>query len=297
MHREQGSSAVLTIVLLVYILAVVGYAIYGWETGTGLSGILMEYQMRFFGSASMMITFLCTMVVAAIPGVAVGALLGARMKADSAATLNAPPMATSTKWLITLVASLIIGLIPGAIYMWIEKADTEDQQRTIYQLDFRKPGPLAADAKFAQISGYKILKQQYRFSSSSSSSGSKSTKVYVPIVDAAWTPDKPVVYFYTGMITRMPDPLSVRLEAKPMPVFAKSKFEQAGVKVADQHYLLGDATIAGGKIQSTLGTYSLLPWAGLIVGFLTLLFGGIIIVGQANAAKRAAAARASAYAR
>ncbi len=288
--RHQSPGTGITIAVLIYVMAVMGYAFYGWETGTGLSGILMEYQMRFFGSASLMFTLLILLVVATIPAVVLGILVGSRMKIDAeAASSPSTPMATSSKWLIALAISVIVGLVPGAIYLWLERVDAADQQRTVYQMNFRQPGPLAADAKFAEISGYRVLKQQFRFSSSSSG-GSKSTKVFVPLVDASWTPDKPVVYFYTGSISRMPDPLPVHLEAKSIPVFARTKFEQAGVKVADQHYLLSDTNISGGKVVSKMGDYMILPWVGVFLGFTTLLFSGVVIIGQAKAARKAAAA-------
>lgn len=288
--RQQGSGTLITILGMAYILGVIGYAIYGWETGTGLSGILMEYQMRFVGSASMTITMLATMAVAAIPAVVVGLIWGARAKPGAFEPVTpARPMSTSSKWLLVTGIAIVAGLIPGAVYLWLEKTDAEDQKRTVYQMDFRKPtGAPAADAKFAQISGYRVLKQQYRFSSSSSR-GSKSTKIFVPLVPAGWTPDQPVVYFYTGQITRMPDPLPVQLEATPMPVFAKSKFEQAGVKVAAQHYLLKDASIAEGKVVSWIEGYRLLPWTGLGVAFLVFFFSGVVFISQARATRRAAA--------
>jgi len=288
MRRDQVSRILLAVFLLVYVLGGVAYIIYGWETGTGLVGKLMEYQMRIFGAASMRFTVLGVMLVGFLPVVGLVAHLDRKIKASL--VTPAAPMSMPAKWALVLGISIFVGLIPSAIYLWLERADAADQQRTVHQLNFRQPGPLAADIKFAEISGYRVLKQQYTFGTKSSSGESRSTTTYVPLVDAEWTPDKPVVYFYTGTILRMPNPLPVRLEAKPMPVFARSKFEQAGIKVAAEHYLLTDAHISGGKVASKIDTYRYVPVLGVILGFFTLFMGGIVIVSHAKAAKKAAMA-------
>lgn len=279
---------------------VFAYVVYSTIMQTGLSGAVMDWQMRQSGAAYEKPTALGEILVLCIP--AFIALKYAQRREQIQESLN-PQLAQeraaraqSNVWKTILILGAAPAVISLLAYFYVMHVDRTDQQREIYRVDLSKSdaAPPSADAKFVELTGTYQADYPYILVETRGSTSRKET-MYVPLTEPGWNANQPVKYFMIVGFNGYIDPQTQKFSVLPtrgtfagtfdgtisqdaLPTFVRNEYERKGLKIASPHYVLTRTNnFEGGKIKSRADSqmYWLIPVLGFGMSAAILVVGGL----------------------
>ena len=280
----------LTVVALLYIFGVAAYFAYGYVTDTGLSGWLVNWQLRHFSEAHSSFTQFALLVLWLL-GLAPFLFALARLnKAENyvpAQTYAQHQAASYSPRNRKLGAVTVVGLT-AATFAYLTVSQGHLASQTLHQINLNATAELPPDAELANVHG--TMAANYGYSIEEIKYGRKEgSTYYVPLLPATWQPGEPVrvvvktripVYqntilnrvFFIDSAQAFSATYDGRLHADDVPTYVRQHLASQGLALANPCYTLDDEAVANGEpTQAGVTNRWLVLGIGLLVA-LTVLF-------------------------
>jgi hypothetical protein len=239
--------------LLILILAVVGYCLYGMGTSTGLVGYVQDLQLRYSGTASDFATILITMFLL-FPAIAIWALAlklvpSLQMKPGDDVSDSKPPKSdvdqkkTALKWMAA-VAILGGAMCSGVLFA----IQTRDKNEKVHEIALNETSAMPPKgAKFVQVAGVLRYRAAYE---EKLSTGSDTIYNYFAVTPATWKMTDPVrcfIYYPTDDLRHYYVPPELKAQdatnftgrlTAALPVYIRKTFESDGVKIDPSYFVI-----------------------------------------------------------
>jgi hypothetical protein len=176
--------------------AATAYAGYSWYSYSGPYRLIAEWQLETFGSFSVKLTFLGTILALIVPVAIVGRLLGGP---DLVNKPNRLAQAQSSPGLMALLGLLLLAASAVAGWLGYQKS----QETFTYQSVDLTVGQLPS-TQHVMLTG--IARTEYLMQYETKRSGSSTTDTYFPLTSSSWRRGEPLVYFLkTNATAYMPE--------------------------------------------------------------------------------------------
>ena len=277
--RQTPRRIAFTVFALAYMLGGALVLAYGSYTDTGLSGWLMNQQMRYFGGADNRVTLLGNALVWAVSLVPVFWGLIRLNRAEGFTPTfpgQQPPVggqpaltfAQQQEKLYSLRSRVIMATIMATVGVGAFLYFTWDENRLVAQpvvrLNLNQAALLAPPPELAIVRG--VLAANYSFVVEETRSGRVTgTTTYAPLLPAAWKPGQPVQFLVKTKIPVYQNPATGRvfvldsgqvfpatydgrLSADDAPTYVLEYLAGRQLTLANPYYVLDDEELAGGSV-------------------------------------------------
>ena len=288
---------------LVYILASALYLTYGGFTDTGLSGWLMDWQMRHFGGADNRVTILGNGLVWLISLAPVFYALMRLNRAEgfTPAFLGQQPPVGGQPALTyqqhqadiyslrnrATFAALSAAVSVGAFF-YLSWADDHLAAQPVVRLDLNQATRLPANTELASIHG--VLAASFGFALKETKYGrSAGTTTYAPLLPASWQPGQPVQFVVKTKVPVYQHPFTKRvfvldsgqvfsatydgrLSANDAPTYVSQHLAAQQLTLTNPYYVLDDQEVNNGyAVLPDADRRWLLPGCGLVLAIVMLV--------------------------
>lgn len=282
---------------IIYFVLAFAYGAYGLFTGTGLSGWMTKLQFDLFDVAYEKLTILLSLLVLLIPLGIARYWLGKKNLIEKAGEEDEPFNATVwikslsvPVWAGLLAAALLPAITGYAAYSYYYALNQKELQEKIYDVDLnRDPAVEIGDAHYVRLRG--VLQEDLTYTIEKETSYSKNdtrAERYTPLTADAWDESVPVRFIYyspsavlskfPSWLGREPEPVfdGVITDAT-LPVYVRSEYEKAGLKLAGDVRVVRSEYFIDGKIPdrfrdsyANIFLYGGIGLSGLLVFLLVL---------------------------
>lgn len=301
--RQTPRRAAFTAFALLYMAAGALYLTYGSYTDTGLSGWLMNQQMRYFGGADSRITLLgngLAWFLSLVP-LFYGLVRLNRAEGFTPAFPGQQPPVGGQPALTyqqhqanvyslrnrAIFAAIFVVLSLGAFF-YLTQADAHLAAQTVVRLDLNKAEQLPATAELAAVHG--LLAANFGFVLEETKYGrTAGTTTYAPLLPSNWQPGQPVQFIVKTKIPVYQNPATKRvfmldsgqvfsatydgrLSTNDLPTYVSQHLAAQRLTLASPYYVLDDQEVANG--YPTLPDASrrwVWPGLGLVLAVVVLL--------------------------
>jgi hypothetical protein len=279
--RQTPRRIAFTVFALVYILGGALLLAYGSYTDTGLSGWLMNQQMRYFGGADNRVTLLGNALVWAISLIPVFYGLIRLNRAEGFTPtfpgqqppVDGQPALTYAQYQEQLysfrsraITAAVIAVVGVGAFLYFTWDENRLVAQPIVRLDLNQAAPLPPPSELASVRG--VLAANYSFVlEETRSSRVTSITTYAPLLPNTWQPSQPVRFLVktkipvyqnssTGRVFVLdsgqvfPATYDGRLSANDAPTYVLQYLAGQKLTLANPYYVLDDDEVAGG--QATL---------------------------------------------
>ena len=275
-----------TVFALFYVFGMAGYLAYSYSTQTGLSGWLMNWQLRTFSEAHSSLTQAALIVVWIVGLVPIFYLLMRLNKAEN--FVPAQHQAEFNKAAYTprgrALTALLIAGVTAAIFGYLLFKQQHLTSQRLQQLDLNTDASLPAGVELASMHG--TLAAEYAYLLEEVKYGRKTGSIYyVPLVPATWQPGQPVrvvvktrVPVYQNLALRrvyfidsaraFSATYDGRLHANDVPTFVREHLASQQITLADPCYVLDDEEVINGQMNEA---QLVNPWLVLGIGLVVAL--------------------------
>ena len=297
--RQTPRRIAFTVFALIYMLGGALVLAYGSYTDTGLSGWLMNQQMRYFGGADNRVTLLGNGLVWALSLVPVFYALIRLNQAEGftptfpgqqppAGSLPARTYAQQQAQLYSFRSRAIMAAVMAAVgigaFLYFTWADNHLRAQPVVRIDLNHATPLPPQTELATVQG--VLAANYRFVvEETRSSRVTSTTTYAPLLPATWAPGQPVRFIVKTKVPVYQSPATGRvfvldsgqvfpaiydgrLSANDAPTYVSEYLAGRHLTLATPYYVLDDDEVAGGHVTLPHSYYR---WMALGLGLFVAL--------------------------
>lgn len=174
--------SVLKGVIWLYVAAAGAYVFYGWYSYTGLYRLAAEWQLEHYGSFSVKLSLIVSLLILLIPGLVLARLFGVQTRLrDAGSGAGSPGM-------FALLGVVALAVAVGAGWFGYEKT-TETVE--VESLDLSKND--TPRSTHVAITG--VARTEYMIEFETKSAGRTTLDRYIPLTPAAWRRGEPLVYF------------------------------------------------------------------------------------------------------
>ncbi|MBC8085084.1 MAG: hypothetical protein H7Z21_17950 [Hymenobacter sp.] len=266
--RMTPTRLILSILLFAYLLGVGGYLIYSFVTETGVSGQLMDWQMRYLNSSSPRATMLGTLAVF-LAGITplFWLLLRLNKREGYVPDMSGqnPPPAFEGQLKRGLALALVV--VSGAVF-WVMSNGESRAAAPVRQLDLDASGQVPAATDLARIKGVLAVEQQYVLEQQWASGEVRSRTRYVPLVAQSWHPGQPIRVVLKTLQGAYYDSLRQqvyvfdtsqnfaaafdgRLTINELPSYVRQAYTRQHLLLATPYYVLNDQAVNQGVYAPT----------------------------------------------
>lgn len=294
--RQTPRRIAFTVFALVYILGGALLLAYGSFTDTGLSGWLMNQQMRYFGGADSRVTLIGNALVWIVSIVPVFYGLIRLNQAEGFTPTfpgQQPPVGGQSALSYqqqqarmysprnrAVLAALFLALGGGA-YLYFRLADAHLAAQPVVPLDLNRGDQLPSGTELASVRG--LLAANFGFALEETKYGrATGTTIYAPLLPESWEPGQPVKFvvktkipvyqdlalrrvFYLDSGQVFPAIYDGRLSTNDLPTYVSQHLASQRLTLANPHYIIDDQEVAMG--HATLPNESR-RWVALGLGVL-----------------------------
>jgi hypothetical protein len=297
--RQTPRRIAFTVFALAYMLGGALLLAYGSYTHTGLSGWLMDQQMRYFGGADNRVTLLGNALVWALSLVPVFYGLIRLNRAEGFTPTfpgQQPPVggqpaltyAQHQENLYSFRSRATIAAVMAAVgigaFLYFTWTQNHLMAQPVVRLDLNQATPLPPHTELATVRG--VLAANYSFVvEETRSSRVTSTTTYAPLLPASWKSGQPVQFLVktkvpvyqnpsTGRVFVLdsgqvfPATYDGRLSANDAPTYVLQYLTEKQLILASPYYVLDDEELAGGQVTLPNRHYR---WMALGLGLFVAL--------------------------
>lgn len=175
----------LRVIAWAWCAVVVAYIAWGWYAYGGLYRVFAEWQIAVFGSYRVFLTALLPIIVLALPGLWIAAML----QRASGTIQTAPADPRRGLWAITVVGLMGLGIAAIAGTLGWQKASRVPE---VAALDLAQTKALPQADRFV-VTG--VARTDLMLSVESETRGARRNYAYVPITPPDWQRGQPLIYF------------------------------------------------------------------------------------------------------
>ena len=275
--RQTPRRVAFTAFALLYMAAGALYLTYGSYTDTGLSGWLINQQMRYFGGADSRVTLLGNGLAWFL---SLAPLFYALVRLNRAEGFTPtfpgqqPPVGGQPALTYqqhqaniyslrnrAIMAAVFVALSVGA-FLYLTQANAHLVAQPVVRLDLNKAEQLPAAAELAAVRG--LLAANFGFVLEETKYGrAAGTTTYAPLLPASWQPGQPVQFIvktknpvYQNPFTKrvfmldsgqvFPATYDGRLSANDAPTYVQQHLAARHLTLASPYYVLDDQEVADG---------------------------------------------------
>ncbi|AII52740.1 hypothetical protein [Hymenobacter sp. APR13] len=264
--RLTPARLILTVLLFAYLLGVGGYLIYGFVTETGVSGWLIDWQLRYLDATRRNVTMLGNLVVF-VAGIAPLFWLLMRLNQregyvpDMSGTAPQPMQEQKMK----RVMALIFLVVSGVIFWVMSSREQAGAASPVSQINLNRPGATGTGGGLARIKGELAAEHQFVLEKQRAGETVNRTR-YVPLVPASWQPGQPVTFvlktlqaaYYDSLQqkvylfdqdARFPVAYDGTLAPDALPTYVAQDYTRQGLTLASPYYVLDDQEVIDGSFR------------------------------------------------
>lgn len=253
---------------IIYFVLAFAYGVYGLFTGTGLSGWLTKLQFDLFGAAYEKLTMILTLLVLLIPLGIARYWLGKKNLIEEVGDTDEPfnwavwvKSLSALQFAALFAAALLPALLGYGIYSYYYAVNEKELQEKIYDLDLnRNPDVEIGAEHYVRFRG--VLHEDLTYTIEKETGYSKNdtrAERYTPLTAEGWNESAPVRFIYYsqgGVLSKAPNWLGHQPETvyggkmtdMTLPVYVRSEYEKAGLKLAGDVRVVRSEYFIDGKI-------------------------------------------------
>jgi hypothetical protein len=297
--RQTPRRIAFTVFALAYLLGGALVLAYGSYTHTGLSGWLMNQQMRYFGGADSRLTLLGNALVWALSLIPIFYALVRLNRAEGFTPVfpgqqppvEGQPALTYAQHQAQLysprsraITALVVVVVAVGAFLYFTWSEHHLINQPVARLNLNQAAALPAHPELATVRG--VLAANYRFVlEETGSSRVKTITTYAPLLPASWQPGQPVQFLVktkipvyqnpsTGRVFLLdsgqvfPATYDGRLSANDAPTYVLEYLTERHLTLAAPYYVLDDEEMAGGHVTLPHRYYR---WLALGLGLFVAL--------------------------